>query len=120
MAQKGDGDPVKVKAFVCQPENRDPCGRRSQHGFEPARIRLEAYLRSDAHAVDMQYGLVCAGEDEPRARSVVDLSLSPSPVYTVEHRDIGAGDCYGSAILYRRDGSTISARSEMVRILSRE
>lgn len=103
--QKGDA-PVRIKAFVCFKEGRDYCATRAQSGFEPARIRLEAYLKQIPDITDMQYGLVCAGEDEPRARSVVDLSLGPAPVYTVEHPDIAAGRCLGVAVLYKRDGTT--------------
>ena len=94
-AQAGDGPPLRIKAFVCEKSGSDWCGKRSQQGFEPARIRLEAYLRSDSGAVDLQYGVVCAGEQEPRAVSVVDLTLGPAPLYAVEHRDMAAGECWG-------------------------
>lgn len=117
--QKGDA-PVHIKAFVCFKEGRDYCGKRARSGFEPARIRLEAYLKQIPDMTDMQYGLVCAGEDEPRAASVVDLSFGPAPVYFVEHPDIGAGTCYGVAVLYRRNEKPISARSDPVLILGRD
>jgi hypothetical protein len=119
-AQKGDGPPVRIKAFVCFKEGRDYCGKRARSGFEPARIRLEAYLKQIPDVTDMQYGLVCAGEDAPRAYSVVDLARGTAPAYAVEHPDIGAGTCYGVAVLYRRNEKPISARSDPVLILSRD
>lgn len=119
MAQKGDS-PVHIKAFVCFKEGRDYCGRRARSGFEPARIRLEAYLKQIPDITDMQYGIVCADEDEPRAVSVVDLALGPAPVYFVEHPYISAGFCYGVAVVYRRDGKPLVARSEPIRILGRD
>lgn len=117
--QKGDA-PLRIKAFVCEREGKDPCGKRLRQGFEPVRVRLEAYVSRIPNIVDLSYGLVCQDEDEARAHSVVDLSWGPAPVYFVEHRDITAGFCWGAAILYTRDGSTITARSEPIRILARE
>lgn len=118
--QKGDG-PLHIKAFYCEKQNNDYCGKRSRSGFEPARIRLEAYISQIPDVTDMQYGIVCAGEDEPRAVSVVDLSgPGIGPMYFVEHKDIEAGTCYGVAVVYFRDGKTISARSDPVLILGRE
>jgi hypothetical protein len=64
--------------------------------FEPAHVRLEAYERSTLDIVDMQYGLVCYGEDEPCARSIVDLTLGPSPVNAVDHPNQEAGVFTGS------------------------
>lgn len=120
-AQKGDAPPVRIKAFVCEASGRDLCGKRVRSGFEPARIRLEAYMTAMPGATDMQYGLLCDGEDEPRARSIVDLSgPNVGPMYFVEHRGVEAGICYGVAVVYRRDGKPITARSEPVLILSRD
>jgi hypothetical protein len=117
LGQKGDSG-VRIKAFVCEKDGRDYCGKRHRQGFEPSRIRLEAYLRHDVGATDMQYGIVCAGEDEPRARSIVDLTLGPSPVYAVEHPDIAAGECWGVAVVYRRNQEPLVAKSEPIRILA--
>lgn len=120
--QAGDADlpAVSVRAMLCEPEGRDPCGkRRAKVLQEPSRIRVEVYLAQHPQNRDVIYGIACAGEQEPRAVSgPYSLEVTPPLMFAEYGRQL-AGECYGFAILVRRDGDTLRARDGPLRILAR-
>jgi hypothetical protein len=123
-AQKGDAglDPLRIKIMICEKEGRDYCGKRTAKvAFEPARVRLEVLFAPHPDNREIIYGLRCEGEEEPRAVSGPYDILPTDFLLMVEHRDIGAGICFGVAQLARvKDGQVtrLNAQDGPVRVLA--
>ena len=113
VAQRADSQmpDLRVRVQLCQQEGRDVCGKRTAKvTFAPARVRIEVYTAQHPDNRQLEYALVCAGEDEPRASS---LAAPVSAMHFVEHRDIGEGECYASAALVRiKEGVTTVIRAK--------
>jgi hypothetical protein len=126
LAQRGDAalEPLRIKALICERGgvgDRDVCGKRTaKQAFEPARIRLEVYFAPHPDNRSIRYGLLCAGEDDPRAESGPYDVLPTDFLLFVEHPNIAAGDCFGVAVLGRANEPPIWAKDGPLRILSRE
>lgn len=111
LAPKADTAPLRVRASVC--ENKG-CTKRGQIAFAPALVRLEVFVSRSLDARRMAYGLLC--DDVPVSESKVDVQADYAPIYIRNLRDVGAGECYGIAVLELGDGSTRTAKSTLVLI----
>jgi hypothetical protein len=122
LCQRADSQmpDLRVRIQLCQPSGRDVCGKRTAKvTFAPARVRIEVYSAYHPDNRQLEYALMCAGEDAPRAES---LAAPVSALHFVEHREIGEGECYGIAALVRvKDGeqTVLRATDGPVQILSR-
>lgn len=119
LALKDDQGTVRIKAFVCEKSGVDYCGKRHRAGIEPARVRLEVYLRQHPDNRAVGYGLDCDGEIVAESRGELDGEGDP-PLLFVEHRDISSGHCFGLARLARRNGEVFTARDGPLTILPRD
>jgi hypothetical protein len=127
ICQRGDGhalDPLRIRAMLCEKSGNDYCGKRTAKVlFEPARVRLEVLFAPHPDNKEIIYGLRCEGEEEPRAISGPYEVLPTDFLLLVEHRDIGAGTCFGVAQLARVHGEAverINAQDGPLRILPRD
>lgn len=123
LAQWGDAamPPLTVRAMVCEKVGRDVCGKRTAKVTRaPARIRVEVTFAQHPGNRWIEYGILCAGEDEPRGSSATDMNgTTDGPLLAREFVDLGEGECYGVAAITRKDGESVFAKSGSLQILPR-
>lgn len=112
--QKGDGP--TARASVCL--DRD-CRKTSAQGFEPATVRVSYLVPIHSDNSAAQFGLVCAQYESISAWQL-DGEREKIPAWLVTYRDVPDGTCRAAIIVYRRDGSQQSGRSDPILILSRD